>query len=64
MDTQAEIERLKALVAATDRRTAQVNAYADRLAEEYERKEKEASELRKQIASLKSSMKSGNSVSN
>lgn len=64
MDTQAEIERLKALVAATDRRTAQVNAYADRLAEEYERKEKEASELRKQIASLKSSMKSRNSVNN
>lgn len=62
MDTQAEIERLKALVAATDRRTAQVNAYADRLAEEYERKEKEASELRKQIASLKSSMKSRNSL--
>lgn len=62
MDTQAEIERLKALVAATDRRTAQVNAYADRLAEEYERKEKEASELRKQIASLKASMKSKNSV--
>lgn len=58
MDTQAEIERLKALVAATDRRTAQVNAYADRLAEEYERKEKEASELREQIASLKASMKS------
>lgn len=64
MDTQAEIERLKALVAATDRRTAQVNAYADRLAEEYERKEKEASGLRKQIASLKASMKSKNNVNN
>ena len=64
MDTQAEIERLKALVAATDRRTTQVNAYADRLAEEYERKEKEASELRKQIASLKASMKLKNIISN
>lgn len=64
MDTQAEIERLKALVAATDCRTTQVNAYADRLAEEYGRKEKEASELRKQIASLKASMKPENSVNN
>ena len=58
MDTQAEIERLKALVAETNRRTALVNAYADKLEQECERKEKEASELRKQIASLKANLKS------
>ena len=58
MNTQAEIERLKALVAATERRTAQVNAYADQLAEEYERKEKEAAALRKQISELRAELKS------
>ena len=58
MDTQAEIERLKALVAETNRRTALVNAYADKLEQEFERKEKEASELREQIASLESNLKS------
>ncbi len=57
MDTQAEIERLKAFVAETNRRTALVNAYADSLEKECERKEKEASELRKQIALLKADMK-------
>ena len=58
MDTQAEIERLKALVAETNRRTALVNAYADKLEQEFERKEKEASELREQIASLEANLKS------
>ena len=58
MDTQAEIERLKALVAETNRRTALVNAYADSLEQECDRKEKEASELRRQIASLKANLKS------
>lgn len=53
MDAHTEIERLKALVVASERRTAQVNAYADRLALEYERKEKEAEALRKQIEELK-----------
>ena len=57
MDVHAEIERLKALVAASERRTAQVNAYADQLAQEYERKEKEAEALRKQIEELKSNPK-------
>ena len=55
MDAHAEIERLKALVAASERRTAQVNAYADQLALEYERKEKEAEALRRQIEELKAS---------
>ena len=58
MDTQAEIERLKALVAETNRRTALVNAYADKLEQEFELKEKEASELREQIASLEANLKS------
>ena len=58
MDTQAEIERLKALVAETNRRTALVNAYADSLEMEYKCMEKEASELRKQISELESSLKS------
>lgn len=58
MDTHSEIERLKALVAATERRTARVNAYADSLAREYERKEKEAAALRKRIAELESDLKS------
>ena len=58
MDTQAEIERLKALVAETNRRTALVNAYADKLEQEFEHKEKEASELREQIASLEADLKS------
>ena len=57
MDAHAEIERLKALVAASERRTAQVNAYADQLAQEYERKEKEAEALRKQIEELKANPK-------
>ena len=57
MDAHAEIERLKALVAASERRTAQVNAYADQLAQEYERKEKEAEALRKQIEELKANSK-------
>lgn len=57
MDVASEIERLKALVAASERRTAQINAYADQLAEEYERKEKEAMALRKQIEELKSDSK-------
>ena len=57
MDTQAEIERLKALVAETNRRTALVNAYADKLEQEFERKEKEASELRKRIALLQANLK-------
>ena len=55
MDAHAEIERLKALVAASERRTAQVNAYADQLSLEYERKEAEA--LRKQIVELKANLK-------
>lgn len=54
MDAQSEIERLKALVAATERRTAQTNAYADYLAQEYERKEKVAAALRKRLAELQS----------
>ena len=58
MDIQAEIERLKAIVAESNRRTALVNAYADSLELECERKEKEASELRKQISELESSLKS------
>ncbi|WP_165156858.1 hypothetical protein [Parabacteroides sp. ZJ-118] len=58
MDARSEIERLKALVAAIERYTAQVNAYADSLALECERKEKEASELRKQVAALKEDLKS------
>lgn len=58
MDAHAEIERLKALVAASERRTAQVNAYADQLAQEYERKEKEAEVLRKQIVELRANLKS------
>lgn len=58
MDAHAEIERLKALVAASERRTAQVDAYADQLAQEYERKEKEAEVLRKQIVELKANLKS------
>ena len=58
MDTQAEIERLKALVAETNRRTALVNAYADKLEQEFDRKEKEASELSEQIASLEANLKS------
>lgn len=57
MDAHAEIERLKALVAASERRTAQVDAYADQLAQEYERKEKEAEVLRKQIVELKAYLK-------
>ncbi|MBQ8601109.1 MAG: hypothetical protein IJ413_00965 [Bacteroides sp.] len=57
MDAHAEIERLKALVAASERRTAQVNAYADQLAQEYERKEKEAMALRKQIEELKADLR-------
>ena len=57
MDAHSEIERLKALVAASERRTAQVNAYADQLAQEYERKEKEAMALRKQIEELKANLK-------
>lgn len=57
MDTQAEIERLKAFVAETNRRTALVNAYADSLEQECERKEKEASELRKRIALLQANLK-------
>ena len=57
MDAHAEIERLKALVAETNRRTAQVNAYADQLAQEYERKEKEAAALRKEISELKAELK-------
>lgn len=57
MDAHTEIERLKALVAASERRTAQVNAYADQLAQEYERKEKEAEALRKQIVELKVGLK-------
>ena len=57
MDTHAEIERLKALVAASEHRTAQTNAYADQLALEYERKEKEAEALRKQIEELKADLK-------
>lgn len=56
MDAHAEIERLKALVAASERRTAQVNAYADQLALEYDRKEKEAVALRKQIEELKADL--------
>ena len=56
MDAHAEIERLKALVAASERRTAQVNTYADRLAQEYERKESEAMELRRQIKELKADL--------
>lgn len=63
MDVQSEIERLKALVAATERRTAQVNAYADYLAQEYERKEKEASALREQIAELKADLKLNHNLS-
>lgn len=62
MDTHAEIERLKALVAASERRTAQVNAYADQLAQEYERKEKEAEALRKQIEELKANSKLKRSI--
>lgn len=58
MDAHAEIERLKVLVAASERRTAQVNAYADQLAQEYERKEMEAEALRKQIVELKADFKS------
>lgn len=58
MDAHAEIERLKAIVAASECRTAQVNAYADQLAQEYERKEKEAMALRKQIEELKADLKS------
>ena len=58
MDTKAEIERLKALVAEANRRTALANAYADKLEQECERKEKEASELREQIASLEANLKS------
>lgn len=58
MDAHAEIERLKALVAASERRTAQVDAYADQLVQEYERKEKEAEVLRKQIVELKAYLKS------
>lgn len=57
MDAHAEIERLKSLVAASERRTAQVNAYADQLAQEYERKEKEAEALRKQIVELNANLK-------
>ena len=57
MDTHAEIERLKAIIAASERRTAQANAYADQLALEYERKEKEAEALRKQIEELKAGLK-------
>lgn len=49
---------MKALVAATERRTAQVNAYADSLALECGRKEKEASELRGQVAALKEELES------
>lgn len=56
MYAHAEIERLKALIAASERRTAQVNAYADQLAQEYERKEKEAMALRKQIEDLKANL--------
>ena len=56
MDAHSEIERLKALVAASERRTAQINAYADQLAQEYDRKEKEAMALRKQIADLKAGL--------
>ena len=56
MDAHAEIERLKVLIAASERRTAQVNAYADQLAQEYERKEKEAMALRKQIEDLKANL--------
>lgn len=56
MDAHAEIERLKALIAASERRTAQVNAYADQLTQEYERKEKEAMALRKQIEDLKANL--------
>ncbi len=63
MDAHAEIERLKALVAASERRTAQVNAYAEHLAREYERKEKEASALREQIAELKANLKSEHDLS-
>ena len=62
MDTHAEIERLKALVVASERRTAQVNAYADQLAQEYERKEKEAEALRKQIEELKANSKLKRSI--
>ena len=62
MDAHAEIERLKALVAASERRTAQVNAYADQLAQEYERKEKEAEALRKQIEELKANSKLKRSI--
>ena len=40
----------------SERRTAQVNAYADQLAQEYERKEKEAMALRKQIEDLKANL--------
>ncbi len=57
MDVASEIERLKALVADSERRTARINSYADKLAEEYERKEKEAMALRKQIEELKASLK-------
>lgn len=57
MDTQEEIDRLKAIIAASERRTAQANAHADQLALEYERKEKKAAALRKQIEELKAGLK-------
>ena len=45
MDTQAEIERLKAFVAETNRRTALVNAYADSLEKDVNAKKKKLPNL-------------------